>query len=120
MSNVVPSGHEPSSREREGELELRGLLRRALPQCVMSFVFEITGFTCFGAMFQVEVGAAFLAMALGAFCMWQAHGLMRKVSGSLGQILQLHRTFPSLKARHGSVTAFVHKYARLTGHAPQG
>ena len=85
----------------------------------MSFVFEITGFTCFGAMFQLQVGAAFLSMGLGAFCMWQAHGLMRKVSGSLGQILDLHRAFPALKARHGSLTAFVQKYARLTGHAPQ-
>jgi len=85
----------------------------------MSFVFEITGFTCFVSMFQVQVGAAFLAMGLGAFCLWQAHGLMRRVSGTLGQISDLHRTFPALKARHGSLTAFVHKYARLTGHAPQ-
>ena len=58
-------------------------------------------------------------MGLGAFCMWQAHGLMRMVSGSLAEISQLHRKFPALKSRHGSLTAFVHKYARLTGYAPQ-
>ena len=115
----LPSGQRSNPQEREGELELRRLLREALPRCAMSFVFEITGFTCFVAIFFMQVSGAFLSMGLGAFCLWQAHGLMRSVSGSLGEILQLHTSFPALKTRYGGLTAFVHRYARLTGHAPQ-
>lgn len=118
MSTDVPSGQQPCQRENEAERELRGLLRQAVPRCAMSFVFEITGFTCFVAIFVLQVSGAFLSMGLGAFCLWQAHGLMRKVSGSLDQIGELLRTFPALRARHGVLTRFVHKYARLTGHAP--
>jgi hypothetical protein len=108
-----------NSCPREVEAELHGLLRHALPRCAMSFVFEITGFTCFVAMLRLQQAAPWLAMGLGALCMWQAHGLMRQVAGTLSQIRQLHDAYPALKARYSSVTAFVHKYARLTGHAPQ-
>lgn len=117
MSSQIPSSPQPTLEEVESYLQV--LLLSALPRCVMSFVFEITGFTCFVAMLCVQLTGAWFFMGLGALCLWQAHGLMRHVSGCLERIRQLHQAHPALKTRHPSVAAFIHKYARLTGHAPQ-
>lgn len=85
----------------------------------MSFIFEVTGFACFLSMFVLDLTAAWMAMALGALCMWQGQGLMRQVCEILGHIGKLHRAYPPLKSHGKSVTGFVHRYARLTGHAPR-
>lgn len=117
MLNQIPSNQRPSFTEVEVGLGM--LLRSALPRCVMSFVFEITGFTCFVAMLVVQLTGAWFLMGLGALCLWQAHGLMRQVSGTLVRIRELYQQHPALKGRHRNLAAFIYKYARLTGHAPQ-